>query len=123
MILLEREPALPAVVETNKAQVILCLRSLHAIQDFDTVRELDDGLDQVLDELAVAGAPRGLSRILLFYRTPAAITAVAKRMLPGGQFLAFQAPACWQQMAAKLPELRAWAERAEPGWTTQPKGI
>lgn len=123
MILIEREPTLPASVETVKAQVLLTLRANHALQEFDSIGDLVPFLDQLLTEIQGVGAPRGLTRVVLFYRNGAALEAVRQRMLTGGSLQAFRCPACWPIFAPKLPELRAWAERLEPGWTTTPKGI
>lgn len=123
MILTEREPALPSVVESVKAQVLLALRANHAVQEFDSAGDLAAWLDQLLDELVAAGAPRGLTRVLLFYRSQAAVAEVQKRMLPGASLQAFPAPSCWRAFGQKLPELQAWANRVEPGWCSTPRGI
>lgn len=98
---------------------------MHQQQDFMGCGELAGFLDQLLAELVAVDVPRGLQRVLLFYRTPKAVETVAQRMLPGGLFLAFRTPACWTELGRKLPELRAWAERIEPGHVdaAQPRGI
>jgi len=123
MILLEVEPALPGAVETNKAQVLTALQTMHAVGHYATVGELAAFLDNLLEELTDAGVPRGLTRVLLFYRTPRAIEEVQQRLVPGGTFLAFKAPACWQRLGARLPELRAWAREIEPGFDDLPAGV
>lgn len=124
MILVELEPALPAVMEAAKAQVLTCLAAGHRVKVFDGKGDLEAFLDEVLDGLVAIGAPRGLTRILLFHRTPAAAEVVARRMLPGGVLRAWQQPRCWNDLAGKVPDLRAWAMRAEPGFQDpMPKGI
>lgn len=123
MILVEREPKLPSVVESVKAQVLLALRANHALQEFDSTGDLAAWLDRLLEELVAAGAPRALTRVLLFYRSPAALAEVKRRMLPGGSLQAYPAPGCWPAFGKQLPELKAWAERLEPGWCSTPRGI
>lgn len=114
MILLEQEPALPAGVEVTKTQVLLCLQTMHKQQEFVTPGELGRFLDTLLDELDAVAVPRGLTRVILFWRSKAAVDVVRARMLPGHDLHAFQAPGCWLQMGRSLPDLRAWARRIDP---------
>ena len=123
MILLEQEPALPAHVEASKVQVLLCLQTMHKQQEFLGATELAGFLDHLLDELAAVDMPRGLTRVILFWRTPQAVDLVNARMRPGHTAQAFKAPACWLQMARSLPELQAWASRIEPGFMATRKGL
>ena len=128
MILLEEqigEPALPVMVQSYKAQVLTCLQTLHQLQTFERLADLDAFLDAILDQLGAAGAPRGLTRVILFHRSPAAAAAVARRLVPGGAMHVFQIPGCWMQLGRDVPTLQAWAKRAEPVWLDRhlPKGI
>lgn len=124
MILLERDIELPAAVESVKAQVLHVLRANHRVQEFDGLADLSDFLDGLLDELVEAGAPRGLTRVLLFHRNPNVLAAVASRLMPGAAFHVFRMPACWMQLGRNLPELIAWAKQAEPAWLeAMPRGI
>lgn len=123
MILVEVEPTLPVAVESVRAQVLVCLQAMHKLREFSTRVELAGFLDDVLDEVVAMDAPRGLSRVLLFYRNPAVVAEVEQRLLPGATFLAFRSPACWAELGAKLPELRRWAQRFEPNFPTMPVGI
>lgn len=125
MILLERDIALPVTVEVTKAQVLHVLRVQHRVQEFDGVADLTRFLDEeVLDGLVAAGAPRGLTRAILFYRNPNTVAVVATRMVPGGAFHAFGMPGCWMQLGKNLDTLAAWAKRAEPAWVeAMPRGI
>jgi hypothetical protein len=119
MILAEREPTLPRVVEQRRTEVLHYLRAANAIKEYDTVRELTAFLEsEVLDGMARLGMPRGLTRVLLFYRNPKAIVEVSNRMLPGMAFDAFQAPQCWRHFGPRLKELEMWARRIEPQWIT-----
>jgi len=123
MILVEMEPALPAVVDTAKAQVLTCLGAMHRVKDFTGRRELAAFLDEVLDGLVAVGAPRGLTRVLIFHRTPGITDEVAKRLVPGGVLRSWQAPGCWLDLAQQLPDLRAWAARIDPQFENTPKGL
>jgi hypothetical protein len=114
MILLQREQKRPAAIEDYKAKVIACLSTMHEVKEFDTRAELRQFLDQLHDELIRAGFPGKLVRVLLFYQDPNVVLDVAPRMVEGGQLNAFQAPACWVKLGARLPELTAWARRIEP---------
>jgi hypothetical protein len=122
MILHEIEPVLPVVVQQAKVQVLHCLASNHATREYLTVGDLATFLDQVLAGLkaAMPGRPgAGLTRVVLFWRTPAAMRVVEDRMARDGSLHSFQQPACWLQLGQRLPDLQRWAERLEPGWTTR----
>ena len=123
MILVEMEPALPAVVESAKAQVLACLGTMHKVREFSGRRELVAFLDEVLDGLQQAGAPRGLTRVLLFARTPGLADDVAKRMVDGGVLRTWVAPGCWMELRVKVPDMRAWAARMDPNFARVPGGI
>jgi len=123
MILVENESWLPAEVQAKKAAVLAALGEFHAVRDFTTVAELAQFLDQLLVELAAIEAPRGLTRVILFSRNRAAVTAVATRMLPGGDCLAFDSPRCWSQLAADLDKLKNWAAMRQPTMDAKAKGI
>lgn len=124
MILLERDIPLPTAVETCKAQVLHLLQVQHRIHEFDGSADLAAFLDETLDGLVAAGAPRGLTRVILFYRNPRAVTVVAGRLVHGAAFHAFVMPGCWMQLGRNLTELKAWARQAEPAWVEAlPRGI
>ena len=112
MILVEREPDLPSTVQQVKAEVLLCLQTAHSLHTYETVSDLIGYLDGCLQ----AARMDGLTRVVLFYRTPQARLEVERRMAAGGQLNTFWQPSCWMQLAPSLPKLRERAERLEPGW-------
>lgn len=121
MILAERDQTLPVAVADFRAKVLLYLQAANALKEYDTVPELRAFLDgEVLDGMAALGYPRGLTRVVLFYRQPRAVIEVAERMLPGMAFEAHRAPGCWQRFGPHLEDLRMWAVRLEPEWTAKP---
>lgn len=126
MILIETpigEPALPVAVESIRAQVLVCLRAHHHIHTFATAAALEADLDVLLAELrGVDPTVTGLTRVILFYRDLRVTQVVADRMMPGGSCQVFQMPGCWWKLGKNLSELRAWAERIEPGWMAAMQG-
>lgn len=115
MILTEREPGLPATVQSIKAEVLLCLQTAHSLHTYETVSDLIGFLDRNLQ----AAGMDGLARVVLFYRTPQARIEVEQRMLADGTLTSFWQPRCWMQLAPSLPKLRARAEQLEPGWVVE----
>lgn len=109
MILVEDEPDLPAGVDQAKAQVLMVLQTVQPVRSFGSLADLAAFLDQVLDGMAQAGVPAGLTRVVLCYRTPAAATVVLRRLAPGARFVALAIPDAWGPLARDLVDLRAWA--------------
>jgi hypothetical protein len=123
MILVERDGPLPAAVEEVKAQVLLALQAMHAIREFEDRTDLARFLDDVLDGMAGMDVPRGLTRVILFFRSGWAHSEVKGRMLVGANLVEFTTPGCWMQLGKKLPTLTAWVRKIEPDWMTQMKGL
>jgi hypothetical protein len=116
MILVEKDPLTSPHVEEVRAKVLTCLRVSHELFEFDAVSELVAYLEHGLDEMVIAGYPRKLTRIVLFYRTPAALRAVVDRMHPTGELVAAVAPQCWMVFNRRMKELITNARRIEPAW-------
>jgi len=114
MILLAREVTLPVSVQSVKDEVLLCLRTGHALHEYDGRADLVAYLDQ---NLAVARLDK-LKRVLLFFTDPAVLMAVEDRAEPGA-VVHFRQPGCWLRLGQNLPTLRAEAERREPGWVAK----
>jgi hypothetical protein len=117
MILIESgyESNDPAV-QPAKAEVMRCLPWLgHRIHEFSSVDALEAYLEHGLDELEAAGYPRGLRRIVLVFRSSEAVEAVAKRMLPGADFVAWPDPDAWLDLYGDIDKLRDRARRAGMG--------
>lgn len=115
MILVARDAGLPAAVALVKKEVLVCLRAVHHLHEYESASDLIQFLDA---NLAAAGLT-GLTRVVLFYQDPQVRIAVEKRMAVDGQLNVFQQPGCWMQFQAQLPELRARAEQYEPGFVAQ----
>jgi hypothetical protein len=100
-------------VQPAKARVMECLPHLgHKIVEFSDVEKLEEYLEAGLDELQAAGYPRGLRRMVLIFRSHAAVAAVAKRMLPGAELVAWPDPDAWLNLDKDIDKLKARARRA-----------
>lgn len=109
-------------IEAQRVQVIACLRTINAIRCFSSVEHLVEQLERGLDKMVKAGLPRALTRVVLFTRHKTVVLEVARRMAIGADFMVYPTPDCWPMLGARLPELRALAERIEPGWLAQTGG-
>ena len=116
MILAEREPTLPVVIERVRTRALTCLRVTHGLFEFDTAQELAAYLDEGLDQLERAGYPRGLSRVILFYKQRRSLEVATARLHTTGRLISIQAPGCWKIFAHRMKELEKLALQWEPEW-------
>jgi hypothetical protein len=102
MILIEDHTVPPEFAEDYSLVMRVMSKTSHGVHRFSSVEALEAFLEAGLDQLSAAGFPRGLRRIVLFYRDFPAVVAVAQRMLPGFEFEAWPLPDAWPQLAEQL---------------------
>ena len=99
-------------IQPAKAEVMRWLPRLgHKIHEFSSVDALETYLEHGLDELEAAGYPRGLRRMIIIYRSFRAVQAVATRMLPGCELIAWPDPDAWLNLHKDIDKLKARADR------------
>jgi hypothetical protein len=107
-------------VARMRAAVMECLPNLgHSIHTFSSADALAEYLEAGLDQMEVAGFGRGLRRVVLIHKTLAPVEAVAKRMAPGHEFVAWPEPDCWIDLYQNIADLRTRARAANPDFVPQ----
>ncbi len=100
-----------AETDTARAEheVLSLLSKHHSVMRYTSIDALEAYLERGLDELVAFGQPRGLLRVVLFYRHPRAIDAVSRRMLPGRDALIYRVPEAWLEFYGRIDRLREQA--------------
>lgn len=107
MILIEDE-VLADDIQAAKAQVLAVLQPTDPVWTYQRPADLATFLDALRAGLDAHGFPPALSRVVLFYRHPAALGIVRRRMHRDGKLISLAIPGAWLALTRDPVELRTW---------------
>jgi hypothetical protein len=114
MILIQDQSLDPFVAHCKLA-VLECLSEMeHAIHVYSSRQALAWYLEEILREMRQAGFSIGLTRIVLVCSDLRHVAEVERRMEPGHEPAAWQAPDAWLVLYDRIDELRDRARRFNP---------
>jgi hypothetical protein len=113
-MILDDDAKLDPVSEHERLACLECLAEEHKLVCYSSVEAMEAILEQGLDQLEAAGHGRFLRRVVLIARDRRAVAAVARRMGPGMEFIAWPSPLAWKKLYEQIEALRARARKCNP---------
>ena len=97
----------------TKVKALTHLTKAHPLHNFKGMDDLQPFINGIFDDLEKVGAPRALSRVVLFARDYVIVQYVGSIMSPGCPLHAFKMPECWHEFIGKLDRMAELAARQD----------
>lgn len=124
MIVHEELPPDPVIDACRLAVLEACACS-HPVFCYSTIDALEYFLEETILKPMLAlresdpNTPHGLTDVILLFRNPRAVTAIATRMEPGFDYWALHLPDGWPILYSRIGELRQRARRYDPAFVSK----